>query len=399
MEPMSYHNAQDTVGRKYRIEIERGDYIIVETVEKAQKTRRKPLKICLWVLGALIALVVLAFIAMRLVYPAILRESHKIEAPGIDQMELVEIGGIQQALYFRGEDTANPAILFLHGGPGSPEIPFLHTFQYDWEKDFTVVHWDQRNAGKTYYANDPEAVLPTVTAERVLADAHEVTAYIQQKLGADKIIVMGHSWGSVLGTMLVQTYPDDYSAYIGVGQIVNMKDNERLGYETVLAAAREAGNQSDVDALEALAPYPVESYDESFNNAIIKVREYQIKYGLATGMDLETVLPALASPYYSFGDLTYFLTVDALKYQGDLMRFLMDDYDARNYGLEYSLPVYYIMGENDFQTPYPLAKAYFEEIIAAEKRFFSVPDAGHFTMMDNTAEFTRVLLEEIRPTL
>ncbi len=369
------------------------------TAKKTKKKLPKPLKIILVALGSIIALVAITFAVVRLVIPAITRASHKIEAPGIDRMELVEIGGIQQALYFRGEDTANPVLLFLHGGPGSPEMPFIHTFQYEWEKDFTVVHWDQRNAGKTYYANDPEAVLPTLTADRALEDAHEVTAYIQEQLDTEKIIVMGHSWGSVLGTMLVQTYPEDYSAYIAVGQVVNMIDNERMGYEAVLEAAKAAGNQSDVAALEALAPYPGERYDETFNSVITQVREYQIKYGLATGMTLDTILPAAVSPYYSFSELMYFFTVDTLKYQGDLMRFMMEDYDAGNYGLAYSVPVYYIMGENDYQTPYPLAQAYFEVISAPEKQFFSVPNAGHFTMLDNKTEFTRILLEEIRPGL
>jgi pimeloyl-ACP methyl ester carboxylesterase len=368
----------------------------MKTAGENKKRPSKPLRICLWAFGFLAALPILTFSVLRLVYPAVLRERHKISTPGIDQMELVEIGGIQQALYFRGEDVSNPAILFLHGGPGSSEIPFLHTFQYDWEKDFTVVHWDQRNAGKTYYANDPEAVLPTITAGRVVDDAHEITAYIKQKLNTDKIVIMGHSWGSVLGTMLVQKYPEDYSAYIAVGQVVNMRDNERTGYETVLEAARTAGNQADVAALEALAPYPSDTYDEEMKSKLIRLREYQIKYKLATGMQ---ILPAAVSPYYSLSELMYFLTVDSLKYQGDLMRFLTEEYDARGYGTEYSVPVYYIMGENDYQTPYPLAKEFFEEISAPEKRFFSVPDAGHFTMMENQAEFTRILLEEIRPRI
>jgi pimeloyl-ACP methyl ester carboxylesterase len=326
-----------------------------------------------------------------------LRASHKIDAPGIDRMEMIEIGGIQQALYIRGENTENPVILFLHGGPGAPEMPFLYQFQYDWEKDYTVVQWDQRGAGKTYYANDPEAVTHTMSADRVLEDAHEVTAYIKQTLGKEKIIVLGHSWGSVLGTMLVQTYPEDYSAYIGVGQVVTMMENERVGYETVLAAARDAANAKDAVALEALAPYPPESYSDAFNTQIIALRGYQIKYGLAMGMDFSAVVSALSSPYYSLRELMYFLTVDSLSNQGEVMRFLTEDYDAHNYGTDYPIPVYYIMGENDYQTPYPLAKEYFEVITAPEKQFFSIRDAGHMTMLDNKAAFNQALLEEIRP--
>lgn len=359
------------------------------------KKRRRIFRIIAIIIASCIVIFVLAFCGLRIIYPAILRANHKIEAPGIDLMEMVEIGGIQQALYFRGENVENPVILFLHGGPGRPQIPFIHDYQYDWERDFTIVNWDQRNAGKTYFANDPDVVRDTMNAERVLADAHEVTLYIMQKLNKDKIIVMGHSWGSVLGTMLVQTYPENYSAYIGVGQVVNMTDNERVGYEKLMEVARAEGNQKDIAAIEAFAPWP-QRYDEKFNETMMKFRGYQAKYKLAAGMSLDLVRTVLTSPYYTFGEITYFFTVDGLYYQGDVMRFMMEDFDVRIYGVTYEMPVYYIMGENDWQTPYVLANEFFSEIYAPDKEFYLIPDAGHFTQLDNKVEFNRVLLEEIK---
>ena len=200
---------------------------------------------------------------------------------GIDLMEAIEIGGIKQVLFFRGQNKDNPVILFLHGGPGFANIPFIHKFQYDWEKDFTIVNWDQRNSGKTLAANDPKIVADTLTIERVVADAHEVTQYIKQKLGKEKIVILGQSWGAALGTMLVQKYPEDYSIYIGTGQPINGVGGERIGFERALEAARTAGNQKDVDALMALAPYPPTSFDESIFKKAEEVRKYQAKYKLA----------------------------------------------------------------------------------------------------------------------
>ncbi|MCL2421994.1 MAG: alpha/beta hydrolase, partial [Defluviitaleaceae bacterium] len=101
--------------------------------------------------AGLVALVILAYVSVTMIYPAILRSVHRINVPnGIDSMEIVDIGGVSQALYFRGHDMDNPAILFIHGGPGAPEMPMLHSFQYALEPYFTIVHWDQRNAGKTF---------------------------------------------------------------------------------------------------------------------------------------------------------------------------------------------------------------------------------------------------------
>ena len=371
-----------------------------ETVGQVKK-RRKPLMIILIAVGILLALVALTFAGLRLIVPAIIRANHQIESPGIDQMEMVEIGGIQQALYFRGQNVDNPVILWVHGGPGNSMMPFLHLFQYEWENDFTVVHWDQRNVGKTYLANDPEVVLQTMSAERVLEDVHEVTAYVKQQLNKDKIILMGHSWGTVLGTMAVQTFPEDYSAYIGVAQVVNMADNERVGYENVLELAKAAGNQKDVEALEAVAPYPPSEYDPSYFEAMMTVKTYQSKYGLSINMNLGSIIRILATPYYSLNELknTTLVNPNAFSNQGDVMRFLMEEADTRIYGADYQIPVYYIMAENDHVSPYPPAKEFFDEIVAPDKQIFSVPDSGHLPFLENKAEFDRILLEEIKPKI
>lgn len=370
------------------------DTMIIGKTTKRKKGKR--MRVLLIIAVALILLAVTPFL-FRAIYRAILLRNHAISEPGIDLMETVEIGGIQQCLYFRGQDINNPVILFLHGGPGSSEMAMLHTFQYDWEEDFTVVHWDQRQTGKTYLANDAELVAETMNFDRVLEDAWEVTQYIQNKLGKDKIVVLGHSWGSVLGTALVQTHPEAFSAYIGVGQVINMIDNERIGFEKALEKAKEAGNDKDVTALEALMPYTAEEYSTELYQKIITVRGYQTKYGLASGMELGPIISTGLSPYYSLNELrTFFVDIGTL--QQELMAYLFN-YDAHDYGIIYEMPVFYLIGENDYQTPITMSEAFFTEIESPYKRFFSIPDARHMTMAENKTEFTRVLLEEIAPLI
>lgn len=353
------------------------------------------------ILCFLVAIVVMVFVGLRLIAPVITRLKHKIKAPGIDCMELVEIGGIQQALYFRGQNIDNPVILWVHGGPGNSMMPFIHLYQYEWEQDFTVVNWDQRNVGKTYLANDPEAVMQTMSAERVLEDVHEVTAYVKQQLHKDKIILVGHSWGTVLGTMAVQTYPRDYSAYIGVAQVINMADNERVGYEKTLEMARASKDQNAIKALEAVAPYPPIKFGPDYVANMKIVRTYQSKYGLSVNMSFGNIIGILATPYNSFAELknAMFNQENVINSQGDVLRFLVDEADIRTYGASYPVPVFYIMGENDYNSPYLPAKQFFDEIEAPDKRIFSIPDASHLPFLDNKAEFNRVLLEEIAPKL
>jgi pimeloyl-ACP methyl ester carboxylesterase len=321
----------------------------------------------------------------------------RIIAPEIDLTETATIGGISQVIYFRGEDIKNPVILFIHGGPGQPVMSFLHKFQYELEKEYTIVQWDQRNSGKTFFMNDPDAVLKTLSFEQSLKDAHEVTQYIKQTLNKNQIIVLGHSWGSIIGTALVQTYPHDYIAYISLGQVVNFRENERMGFDKLINTVNAKGNEKDIAAIKSLAPYPPETYDAKLKEKMLNVKTYQAKYGLAEG-GAKLIWGVLFSPHYKLKEKSYY-GKDILRYQEPLLHFLFNEYDVRNFGTSYDVPVFYIMGEQDISTPYTPAKEYFEKITAPQKAFFSFSDAGHFVMLDNKTEFCRVLLKEIKPLI
>ena len=351
-------------------------------------------KVMLIVLLAVAAIIAGLFL-FRAIYREVLRSKHAIHSPaGIDFMETVQIGGIRQVLYFRGQDVDNPVILYLHGGPASSEMQLLHGFQYDWEHDFTVVHWEQRQAGKTFLANDPDEI-EGATFERLLEDAWEVTQYIQNKLGKDKIIVLGHSWGSILGTALVQTYPQAFSAYIGVGQIIDGIENERIAYDLLLQKAREAGNKKDIEKIEVLGAYLTDPFDASIPKRLQQVRQHMDKYGIGAGA-MKAAPLALTSPYYSLREVAVMFG-NVWDHQDELFRYWLTEYNAGNFGAEYSMPVFYVMGENDFVASGELAASFFERIQAPGKEIFFIPEAGHMTMTDNPKEFTRVLLNEIAP--
>ena len=362
--------------------------------------RRRLITIFAIVFPSISAILILSFVALRVIYPAILRTTHKINRPGIDLMETVEIGGIQQVLYFRGQRTENPVILFLHGGPGGTHMSFIHKYQYPLEYDFTIVNWDQRNTAKTYYANDPKVVLGTMGLQRALDDAYEVTQYVKQKLGKDKIMLLGHSWGSVLGTMMALAHPEDYSALLCIGQPTNMTDSERALYERTLEVVRASGNRRDIAALEAIAPYSSQiKFDQKANTQLVKLRGIQAKYKVVMDLDAKLFLAATTSPYCSTRENLQFLFVSQLHSQGELLHFLMEDFNIFDYSTNYDIPVYYIIGEKDWQTPFELLREYFDKISAPDKAVFFIPDAGHFTILDNPEAFNRVLVEEIKPRI
>ncbi|HEY7293510.1 MAG TPA: alpha/beta fold hydrolase, partial [Dehalococcoidia bacterium] len=143
-----------------------------------------------------------------------MRGLRRIVTPtGIERAEAVNIGGIRQWVTIRGYDRNNPVLLVLHGGPGYVELPLSWWYTRGWEEYFTVVQWDQRGAGKTYMMNDPDAVAPTMTRERLVQDSEELVQWLRRDLDKEKIFVWGHSWGSYLGLELALRHPEWLYAY------------------------------------------------------------------------------------------------------------------------------------------------------------------------------------------
>ena len=330
-------------------------------------------------------------LALLSAWKGLRREELRITAPeGIDEGEWAWIGGMEQYLYHRGRDRENPVLLFLHGGPGCPELPFAHTFQIPWEERLTVVHWDQRGAGKTGLHTSRRAVEPTLSLERMIEDLDEVVSHLKRKYHREKILLLGHSWGSVLGCSYVKRYPESVLAYIGVGQVVNMRENEYVGFNRAMEAAVAAGDRRGAAALRAMEPYPGDY--ARFIRHLPRVRAIQGRYGLAEHTSVKNVAAVATSLWYSLYDCTCFLRPGAMGGQSGLMEDLYD-FDLPALGSRCRVPFFLIQGEEDWQTPYPLAKAYFETVDAPEKGFYSIPDAGHFTMLDQGARFTRALFE------
>lgn len=236
-----------------------------------------------WALSPVMALVLLgagAVLVALVKSPgklAPLKDKHGADIPGsISEKVWLEVNGIQQGMFLRGENPDNPVVLYLHGGPGTPMLQFITaTEKYErLEKYFTVAYWDQRGSGMTYSrSGDPS----TWTVEQMVDDAHEVTKYLKSRFGQSKIYLLGHSWGSYLGVKVAEKYPADYLAYVGMGQVADATESERLSYHQMLDHAKEIGDEEVVQQLLAFDPDAADfpSFDYTF-----KVRTSTLeKYG------------------------------------------------------------------------------------------------------------------------
>ncbi|WP_051775496.1 alpha/beta fold hydrolase [Paenibacillus tyrfis] len=169
-------------------------------------------------------------------------------------LEQVTLGGMEQNILVRGRDKRNPVLLFLHGGPGYPQIAYARQYQQELENHFTVVNWDQRGAGKSYRWGMTEDDLQV---NKFVQDTHELTNYLRKTFNQSKIFLAGHSWGSLLGIWTAQKYPDDYYAYIGIGQVANSPEGERLSYEFALREAEARSNEERFKPCDRSAPLPI----------------------------------------------------------------------------------------------------------------------------------------------
>src|ERR1700744_3794239 len=172
--------------------------------------------------------------------PAACKPGMKISEEGF-----VPIGGIDQWVTIRGADCANPVVLIVHGGPGNPSTPFAEDLYGPWEKDFTLVQWDQRGSGKTF-ARNPDTATRPLTMALMAGDGVEVAAYATRRLGKRKLILIGGSWGSALAINMLKLKPGLFSAYQGTSQMVEYRANQTATYMRALELTRAGDDKEAV---------------------------------------------------------------------------------------------------------------------------------------------------------
>ena len=160
----------------------------------------------------------------------------------ISRIETVTLGGLEQYLIIQAADSTKPVMLFLHGGPGSPEIAFIKTTNLDIEKDYVMMYWEQRGAGKSYSKDIP---VESMNLE-IYFRYKELSEILAKRFKKEKIFLMGHSWGSFLGILTAYEHPELFHAYLGVGQVCHQYKSEQISYEWVKEQARKFNNNNDL---------------------------------------------------------------------------------------------------------------------------------------------------------
>lgn len=317
-------------------------------------------------------------------------------------LEEVSIGGARQWVSIRGLNRANPVLLFIHGGPGTPMMPMTWAYQAPWEDFFTVVQWDQRGVGKNASTANREMLASTMTTERIIADAEEMAAWVRKRLNKEKIVVMGYSYGTTVAMALAQRRPEWLHAYLGVGQMAGSGNSEEYIYKRLLELATKAGNEDALRELKSIAPYPGPNRTMAHTLLVRKwARRFNGGWYGKPNLDLFFALPDWA-PEYTQAD------VDAQEkatqwFSRTVMtnsRAQTDNTSENTSGNErktFKVPVIVMMGRNDLHTPYEPAKAFFDSLEAPHKRFITLERSAHVPMLEEPGLFLFTLIQEVLP--
>ena len=326
----------------------------------------------------------------------IVQDLERIVTPsGIQESYKTKIGGIDQWLNVRGQDKANPVVLFVHGGPASPLTPSIWQFQRPIEEYFTVVNWDQRGAGKTYGEADPDSISDSIHISRYVDDAIEVAEYIRNRYHKNRIILMGHSWGTIVGLNAALKRPDLFYAYVGIGQVINTRDNERISFGYALKQAKANENASAIRELESIAPYPGDK--PITRERIIIARKWAQFYGgmsaYREGSGYYFHAPLL-SPEYDDGERCAIDKGNLFTLGRILPEFLNVDFTNIR---SFPIPVVMFMGRHDYTTPSTPTSIWLSKVNAPYKHGVWFERSAHMIPWEEPGKTLVSLLKYVRP--
>lgn len=312
--------------------------------------------------------------------------------PGsIAELTHVQVDGHSLGLMIRGHDQANPVLLFLAGGPGGSEVGAMRRHLSSLEEHFTVVTWDQRGTGRSYGALDP---LDTMTLDRVVADTLAVTDYLRDRFEQDRIYLVGQSWGSTLGVLAVQSAPERYRAFVGVGQMVSQVATDRIYYSDALAWAEETGQHDLVAQLREIGSPP---YDDPRDYEITLSHEMEMyPYDHSANSEGQGQMSEnLFVPEYSLTEqvrvLAGMLDTFAVLYPQ------LQEIDFRETATSFEIPVFFVQGAWEAPGRADLFAEWYPLVEAPLKGQVILDTSGHRPLFEQPEEFVDYLVTDVLP--
>jgi pimeloyl-ACP methyl ester carboxylesterase len=293
-------------------------------------------------------------------------------------------------MFIKGKDSSNPVLLYLHGG--MPDYFLTQDYPTGLDDYFTVVWWEQRGSGLSFSSDiPPESVNP----DQLVADTLSVTNYLRERFGQQKIYLMGHSGGTFIGIQAAARAPELYRAYIGVAQMSNQLESEKLAYACMLQRFKAEGNSKMVRSLEQAPVTDSVPLPDSY----LAVRDPAMhSLGIGTTHDMESIVTGLL--LRSFENREYTLGEKIGMWRGKIFSGsrlwntqLSTDLTKKVTRLE--VPVYFLHGVYDYTVSYPLAKSYYEQLDAPLKGFYTFTKSAHSPLFEEPERTREIMRTDV----
>jgi pimeloyl-ACP methyl ester carboxylesterase len=321
------------------------------------------------------------------------------EVPGsIVSLERVTLGGIEQTILIRTQDSSLPVLLFLHGGPGGAIIPWVDFFHTPLlEENFTVVHWDQRGAGSSFSS---DLTVEDLSPALLVADTLELTDLLRERFGQEQIFLAGQSWGSALGFMTIAEDSSPFLAFIAISERVAWNRSLTMGFDWVVEQAEKDGDAEILAQLHAIEPF--DPLDEADLGVLGDATEFYRAGDYHTVGLWDTILSYTMSgesPYYTMDQINSYIPGLELSSAAIERGEFLGTYDLFTSFPESDIPVHFITGTEDHNTSGQLAFEYYETLEAPAKSFTWIDGAAHMVMMDQTDAWTEAMVNIKTETL
>lgn len=290
----------------------------------------------------------------------------------ISAIDYIEIGGLQQCVLLRSKSIDNPIMLFLHGGPGMPMMYMAHEFQKSLEENFFVIQWDRRGAGKTYSRNKPE--VESMNVRQIIDDTYALIDTLKNRYNQDQIILVGHSFGTYLGSIMVNERPDLFKAYVSIGQVVDDEKSRYLQEKFVREEATNNGRKDIILALDESIKPNLENWLFEFGGELKRSKSF-----------FPLIWSGMQAPEYTLSEVSS--VAKGSSFSSSNMRYNVLSSSIYNEITEYHVPVYFFIGKSDYTTPHELVTEYFNLIKAPKKGIVYFEESAHFPFFEEPEKF------------
>lgn len=314
----------------------------------------------------------------------------------ISEKVFVKIGGVEQGMFLRGKDIKKPVLLFVHGGPCFPEYFLMEKYPPGFEDSFTVCYWEERGGGLSY---SPDIPLDSMTLEQLTADTIEVTNYLRERFGQEKVYLMAHSGGTTFAIQAAAKAPELYSAYIGIGQITRQGESEKLAYTYMMEQYTLAGNTKRMNQLKEYPVLESDSYIIPFYKSVLRDQSmHELGIGTMRNMDSilkDIVLPVMTCKAYTLGEK---MNLWASKFSFVKKTKLTDELfaaDLTEKVQKLEIPVYFFSGAYDLTVNHELSKSYLEQLEAPVKSFYTFAQSAHSPLFEEPEKMQQILQKDV----